>query len=1192
MKQFTLSLIFLVTTSLFSFADNWIQVNTSNGEVDEAQLVSSTITNSTISFTLDGFWYEEIQTSRGVAWKLKTRNGSPILKSGSPDLPLYATSLIIPNNAQMEIKVVSSKYTEYMDVLIAPSKGNLLRTTDPKTVDYEYGKQYGVDTYYPSELGSLREPYVVRDYRGQTLLIQPIHYNPITKTLRVYYDIVLEVNEVGTSVINILNDEPKPTNRIFENIYNRHFLNFNSSSRYTPVEETGNMLIISHVDFMDEMQPFIDWKIMSGTPVEIVDVASIGNSAAIKQYIEDYYNNNGLTFVILVGDAQQVPTTITGGNDSDVAYSYVAGNDHYPDLFVGRFSAEAEAHVVTQVQRVLDYEKYPISDTSWYSKSIGIASNQGPGDDGEMDYQHLRNIADLNLLPFTYNYAYEFFDGSQGGNDASGNPSPSIVADAINSGATIINYTGHGSASSWGTSGFSNNNISNLTNSGKLPFIFSVACVNGDFVGGTCFAEVWLRSEHNSQPSGAIAALMSTINQSWNPPMRGQDEMNDILTETYSDNIKRTFGGISMNGCMNMNDVYGSGGYEMTDTWTCFGDPSVEIRTAAPEDLTVTHPLSIFLGSTSLIVNCDTDGALATLSMDGNIIGSAIASGGVATIEFDALTDIGTADIVVTSFNHIPYISTVDIVPAEGPFVVYANNVINDILGNNDGLMDYAENIQLTIGLTNIGVEDALDVNATLTTTSAYVEITTSEVSYGDIIASDTISIIDGFAFNVSNDIPDEIIVNFTVTAVDQDGIIWESGLMLTGHSPKLVFSGFVIDDSNGNNNGKPDPGETFDIIVDVANEGSSDAYNGLANLTSSNQYVSINSDPQAMGDIMGGETNQATFSVTADGDTPEGTSAFFELMIIADNDISGEGEFFTIIGKKPVLILNLSNSISEDSMAACFTELQTGYDVATSWTDEINTYTSVFILLGMYPNNHILTEDEGEMLKQYLDDGGRVYMEGGDTWYFDSPTVVHPMFHINGIADGSGDLSVILGEDESMMSGYMFEYSGNNSYVDILEPKDGGTLIFSNSSPEYGTGISYENVTYKTIGTSFEFGGMVDGTGSTKDGVMAEILYFFGVNYTWTDISTRNEIDNFVVTYPNPVNDILYLRINLKDNTEASIKLLDIQGKIILESTHNEYSNGNQTISLDMKNVKPGVYFINCLIGGKSETKKIIKMR
>jgi hypothetical protein len=297
------------------------------------------------------------------------------------------------------------------------------------------------------------------------------------------------------------------------------------------------------------MQPFIDWKIKSGTPVEIVDVATIGGASDIEQYIEDYYTNTGLTFVLLVGDAAQVPTSVAGGNDSDVAYSYVAGNDHYPDLFVGRFSAETESHVETQVQRVLDYEINPIADTAWYTKSIGIASDQGPGDDNEYDYEHIRNITDYNLLPFTYNYPYEFFDGSQGGNDATGNPNPTIVGDAIDSGATIINYTGHGSTFSWGSSGFSNNDIASLSNTGKLPFIFSVACVNGNFVNNTCFAEAWLRHEYNGEPAGAIATLMSTINQSWNPPMRGQDEMNDILTETYANNIKRTFGGIAMNGC-------------------------------------------------------------------------------------------------------------------------------------------------------------------------------------------------------------------------------------------------------------------------------------------------------------------------------------------------------------------------------------------------------------------------------------------------------------------------------------------------------------------------------------------------------------------------------------------------------------------------------------------------------------------
>ncbi|MDZ7777586.1 MAG: hypothetical protein U5L09_19210 [Bacteroidales bacterium] len=39
---------------------------------------------------------------------------------------------------------------------------------------------------------------------------------------------------------------------------------------------------------------------------------------------------------------------------------------------------------------------------------------QAQGDDGENDWEHLRNIQeDLNGFGYTYNY--EFFEGSQGG---------------------------------------------------------------------------------------------------------------------------------------------------------------------------------------------------------------------------------------------------------------------------------------------------------------------------------------------------------------------------------------------------------------------------------------------------------------------------------------------------------------------------------------------------------------------------------------------------------------------------------------------------------------------------------------------------------------------------------------------------------------------------------------------------------
>ena len=87
----------------------------------------------------------------------------------------------------------------------------------------------------------------------------------------------------------------------------------------------------------------------------------------------------------------------------------------------------------------------------------------------------------------------------------------------------------------------------------------------------------------DGSPTGPlIATLMSTVNQGWNPPMAGQDEMNAILAESYSGNIKRTFGGLSFNGMNKMNDDYGSQGYNETYYWTIFGDPSLVVRTDTP----------------------------------------------------------------------------------------------------------------------------------------------------------------------------------------------------------------------------------------------------------------------------------------------------------------------------------------------------------------------------------------------------------------------------------------------------------------------------------------------------------------------------------------------------------------------------------------------------------------------------------
>ena len=78
--------------------------------------------------------------------------------------------------------------------------------------------------------------------------------------------------------------------------------------------------------------------------------------------------------------------------------------------------------------------------------------------------------------------------------------------------------------------------------------------------------------------------------------MDAQDEMVALLTDSYANNIKRTFGGISFNGCMHMNDEYGSTGEAMTDTWNCFGDPSLKLRTNTPQPIAAQHEATLFIG--------------------------------------------------------------------------------------------------------------------------------------------------------------------------------------------------------------------------------------------------------------------------------------------------------------------------------------------------------------------------------------------------------------------------------------------------------------------------------------------------------------------------------------------------------------------------------------------------------------------
>ncbi|MFO7793134.1 MAG: C25 family cysteine peptidase, partial [Candidatus Saliniplasma sp.] len=347
------------------------------------------------------------------------------------------------------------------------------------------------------------------------------------------------------------------------------------------------------------MTDFVDWKNSRGLSTELVDLSEVGSTADdISNYIENYYNNEGLTYVLLVGDNDRVPTPIVnvggvdpGNHASDPSYSFIEGDDYYPEILVGRFSGSDISHIETQVERSVSYEQNP--DGEWREKAIGLASDEGPGYNDLMDYEHMDILRD-RLLDYEYTHVDRFYDSGYG--DLAGSPNSGHVSDAVEDGRHLINYVGHGMTTYIATSGFDTGDMAALTND-KLPFFITVACLTGEHDASTdpCFGEQWTRVTHNGEPAGGIAAFSCSKSQAWAEPMSAQDEMMHLYTETYDNNVKITTAGIAFNGCMHMNDQYGSSGYYETATWTIFGDPSAvitgeEFGQGTPPEVTVTSP--------------------------------------------------------------------------------------------------------------------------------------------------------------------------------------------------------------------------------------------------------------------------------------------------------------------------------------------------------------------------------------------------------------------------------------------------------------------------------------------------------------------------------------------------------------------------------------------------------------------------
>ena len=920
-----LSVILLIVSFTTTFAQNQI-LNTGKKSniMNETVLVSQQDNQTTIRFELNELELMEVVTEYGNAFIATSSKAPLMLEKGSPEIIYMTSTFIIPDRGSSELQISYGDFQDFENIEIAPSKGSLPRNIDPNRVPFEKGDVYWKDNFFPNNLASLREPFIMRDVRGQSVDVYPVQYNPVTKVLRVYSEITVTVfNNPKVAGINEFTNQKrhKTIEPQFNEMYKNFFINHTGvlQHRGYPTGEEGELLIICHTPWVNDMKPYIDWKRSIGRKTTIVPTSEISplTAANIKTYISNFYNNpeNNLAFVLFVGDHPQIPGYNAPGALSDVEYGKITGNDNYLEILIGRFSAETPAHVQTQVERTIYYERDLTTEDNWLNVGIGVARNEngyGPyhpngHDGGENDYVHMDNIR-TKMLANGYTSVSQDYDGNCPGIP---NTTAALINQHINAGASVLNYCNHGFQTGWSVANYSTTHITQLQNVGMLPFQFLVACNNGEFNYSTpCFAEVFMRHTYNNQPAGAIALFGATISIAWTETMTAQDEFVNItlgIPSPYSGaqpGTKRTIAGAMLNASQKMIMVHGSGCTSDYNSWLVFGDPTLMYRTQTPQEMTISHMPIIFIGMDNLIVECDTDGATAAVTyIDEDeeviILGTAVVENGEAQIIFNEIPAMPMdLTLTVTGFNKIPYINEISVLPPDRPFIVLQSFNLPENA-------DYGKTIAVNLELKNVSFEPfaASNVVMNVSTESPHISFPQQTFTLGNIDAGEIFYFEDELLVTIAENVPDEelIVLNLLITG-EYEGVEyeWEAVVKFFAYAPTLQITDVYIENQYGTKMSYIDPNIGNSIVIKLSNFGKADL--DIVNLAVStiSQYLNINANTAEFDVLERENTVTAKIPLTTVGNAPQGNPIYFAVR-------ASSGAFST----QEVKIIPLKNPLS-----------------------------------------------------------------------------------------------------------------------------------------------------------------------------------------------------------------------------------------------------------------------------------------
>lgn len=504
---------------------------------------------------------------RGEYYVLPSMEGAENLADFSmPRVPVYRAWLEIPCGAEVQVSI-SDETVESISGPAWPIQPGIESAPKSQPRDsfiMEMNDEvYETGVAYPHNW--VRVTYA-GEMRGRNLAlveVMPLRWSAASGTCDLLAEATIELDFVGGDLARTYQRAERMYAPPFERMLSGMVENYGIYEQGCDTPPAP-YLIIGHEDFVTTgMDDFVAWKESIGFDVTMVDLSVTGTQDTdIQAYIRDAIETwpNPPQYVLLVGDVEYLTEfDATQCSGTDLYFACLDDGGYFPDAFLGRFSVQETGQAVMMGDRVINYEENVSGSTPWVQNTCWIASNDNYDiSEGTHNY-----CIDNFFAPMGYTYDKVY--PNSGGN-------ASDVIASLNSGASMLTFSGHGSQTSWGDMSFGQSDFNQLTNSDMLPGVFSHSCLTGAYNDvTTAWCETWTRTPGR----GGLWFFGSVPSTYWD-----EDDIQERAEmEWFLDDGVHWAKGFCNGGLLAVYEYYSGGGRSQYywEGYNLMGDPSVQM---------------------------------------------------------------------------------------------------------------------------------------------------------------------------------------------------------------------------------------------------------------------------------------------------------------------------------------------------------------------------------------------------------------------------------------------------------------------------------------------------------------------------------------------------------------------------------------------------------------------------------------